>query len=70
MLYYNQGKRITQRTKGEMKMETVRELVRKWMGDIVEVNVNGEITNDWEQYADYMVDEYDSKGDILYIWIL
>lgn len=70
MIYYNQGKRITQRTKGEAKMATVRELVRKWMGDIVEVNVNGEITNDWEQYADYMVDEYDSKGDILYIWIL
>lgn len=70
MIYYNQGKGITQRTKGETKMTTVRELVRKWMGDIVEVNVNSEITNDWEPYADYMVDEYDSKGDILYIWIL
>lgn len=51
-------------------MTTVRELVRKWMGDIVEVNVNGEITNDWAPYADYMVDEYDSTGDILYIWII
>jgi hypothetical protein len=51
-------------------MTSVRELVRTWMGDIVEVNVNGEITNDWEAYADYMVDEYDGSGDILYIWIL
>lgn len=67
MLYYNQGKRI----KGEAKMATtVRELVRRWMGDIVEVNVNGEITNDWEPYADYMVDAHTSTKDILYIWIL
>ena len=51
-------------------MRSVRELVRTWMGDIVEVNVNGEITNDWEPYGDYMVDEYDGSGDILYIWIL
>ena len=51
-------------------MTTVRELVRRYMGDIVEVNVNGEITNDWEAYSDYMVDEYDGSGDILYIWIL
>ena len=51
-------------------MTTVRELVRQWMGDIVEVNVNGETTNDWEQYKDYMVDTFDSTGDILYIWIL
>lgn len=51
-------------------MTTVRELVRQWMSDVVEINNNGEITNDWEQYADYMVDEYDSTGDVLYIWIL
>lgn len=51
-------------------MTSVRELVRRYMGDIVEVNVNGEITNDWKAYADYMVDEYDGSGDILYIWIL
>ena len=51
-------------------MTSVRELVRRYMGDIVEVNVNGEITNDWEAYSDYMVDEYDSTGDVLYIWIL
>ena len=51
-------------------MMTVRELVRQWMEDIVEINNNGEITNNWEQYADYMVDAYDSTGDILYIWIL
>lgn len=56
--------------KGEINMMTVKELVRQWMGDIVEINNNGEITNDWEQYADYMVDEYDSTGDVLYIWIL
>ena len=51
-------------------MTTVRELVRTWMGDVVEININDEITNDWEAYADYMVDEYDSTGDILYIWIM
>ena len=51
-------------------MMTVRELVRQWMGDFVAVIINGEITNDWEQYADYMVDDYDSISDILYIWIL
>ena len=48
-------------------MMTVRELVRQWMGDIVKINNNGEITNNWEQYADYMVDAYDSTGDTLYI---
>lgn len=51
-------------------MTTVRELVRQWMGDVVEININGETTNDWEQYKDYMVDAFDSTGDILYIWIL
>jgi hypothetical protein len=51
-------------------MMTVEELVRLWMGDFVEIDNNGEITNDWEQYADYMVDAYDTVGDLLYIWIL
>ena len=51
-------------------MMTVEELVRLWMGDFVEIDNNGEITNDWEQYADYMVDSYDTVGDLLYIWIL
>ena len=51
-------------------MTTVRELVRQWMGDFVAIDNNGEITYDWEQYADYMADAYDSIGELLYIWIL
>ena len=50
-------------------MTTVKELTRNWKG-IVEINVNDEITNDWEPYADYMVDDYDYNHGILYIWIL
>lgn len=51
-------------------MMTVEELVRQWMGDFIAIIINDEIAYDWEQYADYMVDAYDSTGDILYIWIL
>ena len=35
-------------------MTSVRELVRTWMGDVVEININGEITNDWEENRTYV----------------
>lgn len=49
-------------------MKTLRELVDEYMADVVEININGEITNEWKQYSTWMVDEYDYCHDILYIW--